>query len=101
MPSSSPLLPRLGFEVWQVPGVSRAWRREFEDGSFLLVTDLGGFDLPESGGPYCPMFLSRQFQLLSCTQEPVAARGLFEFFNQACRRATRGLAIHEIAAEGP
>jgi hypothetical protein len=101
MPSSSPLLSRLGFEVWQVPGVSRAWRREFEDGSFILVTDLGGFDLPESGGPYCPMFLSRRFQLLNCAREPVAAKGLFEFFDQACRRAMRGLPLHENSPERP
>jgi hypothetical protein len=38
-----------GFVVWHVPGMSRAWRREMPDGSYLLVTDLSGFDLPAAG----------------------------------------------------
>lgn len=55
---------RLGFKVWQVPGMSRAWRYEFTDGSYVLVTDLGGYDLPELGGPYAVMSLSPTDELI-------------------------------------
>ncbi len=58
MPATSRLFLTLGFHVWHIPGVSRAWRREFADGSFLLVTDSGGYDLPEPQGPWSGMFLS-------------------------------------------
>ena len=64
MPRSSRLFPRLGFKVWQVPGVSRAWHRELADRSYLLITDLGGYDLPEPGGPYAGMYLSAQDELI-------------------------------------
>lgn len=57
-PSTSPEFVRLGFHVWSVPGVSRAWRYEFEDGRFVLVTDPGGYDLPEPSGPYVAICLS-------------------------------------------
>jgi len=47
-----------GWEVWHVPGLSRAWRCEFSDGHAILVTSVDGFDLPEGGGPYAALYLS-------------------------------------------
>jgi len=64
MPASSRLFLTLGFEVWQVPGVSRAWRLELSDGSFVLVTDIGGYDLPEPGGPYSAIGMRRSYELI-------------------------------------
>lgn len=45
-------MKQLGFHIWCVGGVSRAWRRFQQDGSYILVTDVGGYDLPEPNGPY-------------------------------------------------
>lgn len=64
MPRISRLFPRLGYEVWQVSGVSRAWYRELPDRSYVLITDIGGYDLPEVGGPYAGMYLSAQNELI-------------------------------------
>jgi hypothetical protein len=47
-----------GWDVWHVPGFSRAWRREFPDGHSVLVTGIDGFDLPDDGGPYAALYLS-------------------------------------------
>jgi hypothetical protein len=58
MPSTSRWFLQIGFQVWQVPGVSRAWHYEFANGSYVLVTDPGGYDLPELGGPYAAIALS-------------------------------------------
>ena len=57
-------MKQLGFHIWCVGGVSRAWRRFQRDGSYLLVTDVGGYDLPESTGPYLAMQLSATDELV-------------------------------------
>ena len=57
-------MQQLGFHVWCVPGVSRAWRRFQDDGSYLLVTDVGSYDLPEPNGPYQAMLLTAQDELV-------------------------------------
>jgi hypothetical protein len=57
-------MKQLGFHVWCVGGVSRAWRRFQDDGSYLLVTDVGGYDLPEPNGPYQAMLLTAQDELV-------------------------------------
>jgi len=41
-----------GFNVDHRPGVSRAWVRVEKDGRQLILTDLGGFDLPSRDGPF-------------------------------------------------
>ncbi len=66
MPATGAWFVALGFETWHTPGVSRAWRYEFADGSYLLVTDLGGYDLPLPGGPYAGLCLSSR-------DEPIAS----------------------------
>src|SRR5262245_10544701 len=57
-------MKQLGFHVWSVGGVSRAWRRFQKDGSYILVTDIGGYDLPDQTGPYQAMILSAADELM-------------------------------------
>jgi hypothetical protein len=52
------LFAEADWQIWHVPGFSRSWRREFPDRCYLLVTNIDGFDLPESGGPYAALSLS-------------------------------------------
>ncbi|HEY1602280.1 MAG TPA: hypothetical protein VGG64_21940 [Pirellulales bacterium] len=56
-PESNCWLRRLGFYVWYVPGISRAWRLDFASRDHLLVTDVGGYDLPGTGGPYASILV--------------------------------------------
>ena len=72
MPSTSRLFVELGFQVWHIPGVSRAWKREYADGSFLLITDAGGYDLPEPKGPWSGIYLSRRDEFIELA--PLARR---------------------------
>jgi predicted Fe-S protein YdhL (DUF1289 family) len=46
------------WRVWHVPGVSRAWCRDYPDGAYVLVTDAPGYDLPDPGGPYAVYYLT-------------------------------------------
>lgn len=57
-------MKQLGFHIWCVGGISRAWRRFQCDGSYLLVTDIGGYDLPETNGPYQAMQLTANDELV-------------------------------------
>lgn len=41
-----------GFQMVHKPGVSRAWVRVESDGRQLILTDTGGFDLPDPNGPF-------------------------------------------------
>jgi hypothetical protein len=86
MPATSPVFTRLGFDVCSVAGVSRAWRYEFDDGCSLLVTDIGGFDLPEPHGPFAALCMSRgdeqvDFQPLLCD-----TKALYRWFRRQVRR---------------
>jgi hypothetical protein len=78
----------LAFEIWQVPGISRAWKYEFADGSYVLVTDIGGYDLPDAGGPYVGLYLSNGDELIE--HEPLLrnAKNLVRWFEHA-RRLTK------------
>lgn len=87
MPRISPTFLRLGYEVWSVPGISRAWRREFADRSYLLITDIGGYDLPEIGGPYAGMYLSATDELIECVPWMFSARNLFGWVRHTERLA--------------
>ncbi|SMP45888.1 hypothetical protein SAMN06265222_10218 [Neorhodopirellula lusitana] len=53
-----------GFQVHHKPGVSRAWVRAESDGRQLILTDLGGFDLPSRDGPFQACVLSADNVLL-------------------------------------
>ena len=64
MPATSRLFVDLGFQVWHIPGVSRSWKREYADGSFLMITDAGGYDLPEPKGPWTGMYFSRRDEFI-------------------------------------
>lgn len=87
MPRTSRLFPKLGFEVWQVPGVSRAWRCELPDGSFLLVTDVGGYDLPDPGGPYSAIGLTRANDLIELESILPATKDLCRWLGHMKRLA--------------
>lgn len=75
-----------GFTVVHTPGISRAWRYEFPDGRFLLVTDVGGFDLPEQGGPYSAICLSRQDELVEFAPLLMKSKDLYRFIRRQQRR---------------
>ena len=53
-----------GFDVEHTPGVARAYVRFQSDGSQWIVTDLEGFDLPETDGPYQVMLLAADGEML-------------------------------------
>jgi len=55
-------LAGLGFVVVHEPGISRAWRLDL-DGGYLLVTDVGGYDLPEAGGAASAYRFTRRDEL--------------------------------------
>ncbi|MGC3966711.1 MAG: 5-methyltetrahydropteroyltriglutamate--homocysteine S-methyltransferase [Pirellulales bacterium] len=48
----SDLFVGLGFELHHVGGISRAWVRTTSDGRTVVVTDPGGYDLPDDAGPF-------------------------------------------------
>ena len=53
------------FGVIQKPGVSRAWRRTERDGTEIILTDLGGFDLPNRDGPFCAIHLDGEDRVVA------------------------------------
>lgn len=53
-----------GFQVVHTPGVARAWIRTEADGIQLILTDLGGFDLPSTDGPFQICVINRDAQLI-------------------------------------
>lgn len=63
-PSLAVEFPRLGFTLEHTPGVARAWRQDLDDGSYLLVTDVGGYELPHRNGPFSGLHLSPHDVLL-------------------------------------
>jgi hypothetical protein len=85
MPATDHWFSRLGFEVFHSPGISRAWRYEFDDGRFLLVTDLGGYDLPEPGGPYSAILLSRSNEVLEMCEFLPTQDDMFGCFDRIRR----------------
>ncbi len=80
--------PALGFSVLHMPGISRAWRFEFADGSYLLVTDLEGYDLPQAGGPYSAVWLSAQDELFEHTPMLSQTKDRYRYW-QHCVRTLR------------
>lgn len=89
MPRISLMFLQLGYELFHVPGISRAWRREFADRSYVLVTDIGGYDLPEPGGPYAAMHLSSRYDLLDINPCLFTTRELFVWIQRLERIAAR------------
>jgi len=52
-----------GFQMVHKPGVSRAWVRLESDGRQLILTDVGGFDLPHRNGPFLICIVNRDDEL--------------------------------------
>jgi hypothetical protein len=80
---------RLGFHVWHRGGVCRAWERLLSDGSYILVTDVGGYDLPDPAGPYSGWLLSAADSLLECRTLLQTPRQLCRWLRHADRIAAR------------
>ncbi|MDG2221961.1 MAG: hypothetical protein P8L85_11300 [Rubripirellula sp.] len=53
-----------GFRVDHKPGVSRAYVRTESDGRQVILTDLGGFDLPSRDGPFRICVINRDDQVV-------------------------------------
>lgn len=52
------------FRVEHQPGVARSWQRIEPDGSLIVLTDEGGFDLPSRDGPFLACHFSSDDELL-------------------------------------
>ena len=85
-PTKSYWFVEMGFEESHSPGVSRAWRYQFADGSFVLVTDVGGYDLPPLRGPYSGMHLSAQLELLDIAPLVRSTRDLYRWLRHRQRK---------------
>lgn len=53
------------FRVEHVPGVARSWQRFEPDGSLIILTDAGGFDLPNRNGPFYATHLGQDDLVLA------------------------------------
>lgn len=53
-----------GFLVQHKPGFSRAWMRVESDGRQLILSDVGGFDLPPRDGPFHACILDSDDQVV-------------------------------------
>ena len=76
-------LHALGFSVVLAPGISRAWRAELRDGRYILITDIGGFDLPDPKDPFSAACLSMQDELLEFAPLLSSTTDLLKFMHSA------------------
>ncbi|MBB3209580.1 hypothetical protein FHS27_005420 [Rhodopirellula rubra] len=53
------------FSLTHTPGIARSWQRVEPNGSLIVLTDAGGFDLPSREGPFLATHLSAHDELLS------------------------------------
>jgi hypothetical protein len=79
-------LAALGFELVHEPGMSRAWRLELA-GGYLLITDVGGYDLPEVGAAASAYRFTSDDELEEFAEVLVDARALHGWIGRARRRA--------------
>ncbi|MDG3004317.1 hypothetical protein [Paludisphaera mucosa] len=79
-------LSTLGFAATHEPGISRAWRLDLEDG-YLLITDLGGYDLPDVGAPASAYAFTKSDDLLDFAEFLVDSRALHGWIRSARRRS--------------
>ena len=75
-----------GFSLIHTPGIARAWRLELADQSHLIVTDIGGYDLPELGGPYSVLLLSQRDELVEYVPLLERTKDLYRFLKRQQRR---------------
>lgn len=88
-------LESLGFVVLHTPGLARAWSYEFSDGSSILVTDVAGYDLPESGGPYSVIWLSRREEIRKYVPAIFQAKYVYRFVLRLQRQFQFQLQNHD------
>ncbi|WP_165252622.1 hypothetical protein [Paludisphaera soli] len=79
-------LAALGFELVHEPGISRAWRLDLA-GGYLLITDVGGYDLPEVGAAASAYRFTRGDELEEFVEVLLDARSLHAWIRRARRRA--------------
>lgn len=87
-PISSHWLAGLGFVMTHEPGVSRAWRLDMYDG-YLLITDLGGYDVPEVGAPASAFAFTFRDDLVEFEEVLPDSRSLHGWIRSAVRRSRR------------
>lgn len=78
-------LAALGFELVHEPGMSRAWRLDLGEG-YLLVTDVGGYDLPDVGAAASAYLFTRWDELEEFAEALLDARALHGWVRAARRR---------------
>jgi hypothetical protein len=86
---------RLGFDVSHVPGISRAWQCELTAGAYVLVTDIGGYDLPQHGGPYSAILISAADEIVELESWLPNLKGLLEWLRHAQRLMSRGSPLQQ------
>ena len=79
-------LPTLGFVVFHTPGIARAWKYDFPDGSSLLATDLEGFDLPLPNGPFTVVKLSHRDELIEAAPLLLQPKDLYRYLRHMQRQ---------------
>jgi hypothetical protein len=70
------------------PGISRAFRLQIDDG-YLLITDVGGYDLPEVGGAASAYVFSNADEVVEFEEFLEDSRALFDWVRSATRRSRR------------
>ena len=88
-------LSRLGFSVTHQGGVSRAWRLDLGE-DYLLVTDVGGYDLPGVGESASGYRFTNSDDLLEFEEILTDSRALYGWIRSARRRARR-----RVRGDGP
>jgi hypothetical protein len=81
-------LADLGFECMHTPGISRAWQLYIDDG-YILITDVGGYDLPEIGAPATAYVFSNADEVLEFEEFLNDSQALFNWVRSARRRSRR------------
>jgi hypothetical protein len=81
-------LAELGFECMHTPGISRAWQLHIDDG-YILITDIGGYDLPEIGAPAAAYVFSDADEVLEFEEFLKDSHALFNWVRSARRRSRR------------
>ncbi len=85
-PPKTHWLAAIGFERMHTPGISRAWRLEIEDG-YILITDIGGYDLPEIGEPASAYIFSKYDELLEFEGFLKDSQAVLDWVHSAMRRS--------------
>lgn len=70
------------FVVYHTPGIARALMHCGSSGNYILLTDIGGFDLPDPGGPFVAQQLSVDDRLISGPETLADRQQLVDWLRQ-------------------